>query len=239
MQNNNPAENWKQKLEELDYIPGADFNKKASWEKLQNRMQPKQNTSGKKWHWLAAACLLLIAGTLFLVNTAPDTNISVSQNQDSIHKPGENITADKDADQKPAITITQTATDAGETKKQSPVKIKNEIKNNTWSEAAVIPEIIITEQEQPVAEIKKIILSSPDSTTTASVIMPAVQKKLRLVHINELGIAEDAAAIAAKNRELLFQQNKLYNRAFASVSELNMQDTKSSNGIIIKLNPQK
>lgn len=240
MENNNPAEhiNWKEKLNELDFVPGADFNKNAAWDKLQKRMQKKNKKPVRKWYWLAAACLMCLVISFFLMNTPKHTNLPVSQKQNLIPSTENNIAIKKET---PLINTEQIKeTNTVEIKKPLVFEAdKKQHINNNISAGNELPETVINQPEQPVAELQTEKLQTIDSSSnTTAAIIPA-KKKLKLVHINELGIAEDAGAIAARNRQILFEQNKLYNNGFATIYELNIPQDNNNNGITIKLNPQK
>lgn len=48
---------WKNKLDELDRLPGELLNDKTvSWNKLHNRLREKPRNNKIMWYWVAAAC---------------------------------------------------------------------------------------------------------------------------------------------------------------------------------------
>jgi len=63
IQNNGPS--WQSRLDQLEGLPGENFNASQAWEKLQQRTGSTQRRDKKPWYWAAACILLAIAGLLF------------------------------------------------------------------------------------------------------------------------------------------------------------------------------
>lgn len=62
---------WKNKLGELDSLPGdSAADKNALWERLNNRLQEKPRRSQAVWYWLAAGVMPLVIITLVMMNKA-------------------------------------------------------------------------------------------------------------------------------------------------------------------------
>src|SRR6478672_4133104 len=61
MSNENPnnTPHWRNKLDELENLPGSAFNRDAAWDKLYGRFQGNNKSKKIFWYWIAAACLLL------------------------------------------------------------------------------------------------------------------------------------------------------------------------------------
>ncbi len=58
-ENHNNIEDWRNKLEGLDKLPGETvIDKNASWEKLHERLREKNYNKKIIWYRSAAACLL-------------------------------------------------------------------------------------------------------------------------------------------------------------------------------------
>lgn len=51
---------WATQLDELEKLPGGDFNKEMAWNKLHQRLQPKSGSVAFFWRWSAAAIFLLL-----------------------------------------------------------------------------------------------------------------------------------------------------------------------------------
>ena len=60
MSNENPnnTPHWRNKLDELEHLPGSSFNKDAAWDKLYGRLRGNRKSKKIYWYWIAAACLL-------------------------------------------------------------------------------------------------------------------------------------------------------------------------------------
>ena len=57
----NESFHWKNKLDELDHLPGESHpDKSASWQKLHDRLRPKPAKKRTVWYWIAAAVLLAV-----------------------------------------------------------------------------------------------------------------------------------------------------------------------------------
>ena len=60
MSNENPnnTPQWRNKLDELEHLPGSAFNSDAAWDKLYGRLRGNRKSKKISWYWIAAACLL-------------------------------------------------------------------------------------------------------------------------------------------------------------------------------------
>ena len=54
--NNTP--HWRNKLDELEHLPGSAFNGDAAWDKLYGRLQGNKKSKKMFWYWIAAACVV-------------------------------------------------------------------------------------------------------------------------------------------------------------------------------------
>ena len=70
---------WKNKLEDLESLPGETFNKEAVWEKLHARLQPKAKNKRITWYWIAAACLFFAFFISFFISNKKE-NVLVKNN---------------------------------------------------------------------------------------------------------------------------------------------------------------
>lgn len=71
--------NWKNKLEELEGSAGDVFDKEASWEKLYSRLHSKPNNKKIIWYWAAAACLFFALFISFFFSNKKE-NVLVKNN---------------------------------------------------------------------------------------------------------------------------------------------------------------
>jgi hypothetical protein len=184
MSNENPnnTPHWRNKLDELEHLPGSTFNRGAAWDKLYGRL--RGNKRGKRifWYWIAAACLLL---GLIITLLNQNKNISQPENKETAIKKA------KEIDQ-PVLRIDETNREKPETD----IKLINDkIVSTSNKPAQKIRRIIATEvagklqsndvvinypEQEPIAKPLQIVKNS----TAAAV---PRKKKLNVVHINELG----------------------------------------------------
>lgn len=177
--------NWRSKLEELSSLPGENQpDKNASWEKLHAHMGGKRPNRKALWYWVAAACLLLalmIPAMIFNKKAHQVDNVTIKQ------KPSE------------IKTTVATRFDKIDSIKNSRIvlPVENEIlvaakSNKTGSE--IIPrnkidKLRLTDTvsaQNLVAEASNNSLQPIDNSSYLAAIIP-LNKKLKVVHINELG----------------------------------------------------
>src|SRR5262244_4018272 len=60
MSNENPSNtpHWRDKLDDLDHLPGSTFSRDAAWDKLHGRLRGNKKSKKIVWYWIAAACFL-------------------------------------------------------------------------------------------------------------------------------------------------------------------------------------
>lgn len=170
MSNEAHNKDWISKLDGLDHAAGeAVLDKNAAWDRLHTRMQSKQRKSKALWYWAAAACL--VAACLI------PALLTHKQKYTGVHIP-------------PAITSRHLDTPATLvlSKKEVPVKVVKEMNKQiaTQQELAVI--LPAVNPTNITATLKKDTLQITD-TMLAAVPAIATPKKMRVVHINELGEA--------------------------------------------------
>jgi hypothetical protein len=184
MQNENRNNfHWKNKLDDIDSLPGDGIaDKNAAWEKLHARLGGQPRRKIAIWYWAAASILLLVLIAV-LVPRPATTELATNNSQ--------LITPQKPANEKPANELAETAnlvTTVPKTTIPQQVHlqaqkmvttvenepINNVVANNTTAEIIVtVPPVL---QLLPVADTPANILA-----------MAPVKKKLKVVHINELG----------------------------------------------------
>ena len=186
MSNENPNNTspWRNKLDELEDLPGSAFNKDAAWDKLYGRLRGNKGNKKMLWYWIAAACLL--AGLLIaLLNY--DKNTSQPVNKETVMK-----------QQLKEI-------------KKSVLKVEEVNKNESENNAGLIKNKIVTTSNKPIQRSRRtptevattknhpddIVINYPEkepivrpwqiiNTNPATAVLPQ-KKKLNVVHINELG----------------------------------------------------
>jgi hypothetical protein len=184
MQNENPNNfHWKNKLDDTDSLPGEGIaDKNAAWEKLHARLGGQPRRKIAIWYWAAASILLLVLMAV-LVPRPATTELATNNGQVTAPK--------KPANQNPANAVAETANVVSTVPKTSipqqvhvqPRKIETTVENvptnnvlvnnNTAENTVTVP---------PVLQL----LSVAD-TSAKILAMAPVKKKLKVVHINELG----------------------------------------------------
>jgi len=177
---------WKSKLEELESLLGETFNKDAAWEKLHERMQGKHRNKKALWYWSAAACLLsaIMISWLFLTNKNETilvkNNPVPKQTQSALpHLLNQNKT-DR------AIVISSLSNE----KKSPPLSVEKSNKINSVFKHDILQLKPVGNKEEKEEFItQKITINAALPVTTAISIVATIpeKKKLKVVHINELG----------------------------------------------------
>ncbi len=233
MSNENPnnTPHWRNKLDELEHLPGSAFNKDAAWDKLYGRLGGNRKSKKISWYWIAAACLLL--GLLItLVNY--DKNTSQSANKETVIK------------QQPKET------------KKPVLKVEEVNKNENQNSAELINDEIAATPNKPIRRNRRIIptkvvtkihsddvvISYPEkkpvvkplqiiNTNPTTAVFPQ-KKKLNVVHINELGDPVIKSSDITRVTDIHSFQLKFGNGEVLSNSPI---ASKSSGLIILKTKP--
>ncbi|MEO6218802.1 MAG: hypothetical protein ABIO81_00135 [Ginsengibacter sp.] len=196
---------WKLKLEDLESLQDDPFNKEASWGKLHNRLQNKSSYKKVMWYWAAAACLLLATLTQWLLsNKKENALIKNDLRQQQIQSPlSPSMPANKDS-----FTVIPLIP----AKKKSPVNpAENDNKIITTIDHKILTfqNVAIKKDEEQSLEpgIINNIITPADPQVNIVAIIPE-KKKLRIVHINELGDpVKEFPALAHKTEKHSFQLN--------------------------------
>jgi len=207
--------NWKDTVEQLNQLPGEPaFDKGAAWDKLQQRLHKKTNTKKIIWYRLSAACLLIgfITTAIFFTKQAANTVVVVSHAKQI-----------KEAVLQPSITqnenknngITGLLTDTNATIHVAVKKDKVMIAATTSiTDLAKVELPNLKQKKVPATEMKIAAPFITDTTASYTASASASMKKLKIVHINELGLPIERETSVAQNHQLLFlQSNHLNNRS--------------------------
>jgi hypothetical protein len=218
-ENPNKAFHWKNKLEELESLPGEIFNKEIVWEKLHARLQPKTKNKKINWYWIAAACLFFALCVSFFLSNKK-----------------ENVLVKNDVPQKKinssSVPIINRDTSAIITSSLNENKIAthsiNKIeKINTAINHKTIPiEIVQGKKEEGISQEIKNNAVMPVDTATSIVTNLPEKKKLKVVHINELGVPVTEPPVIARNSETHSFQLKLLNQEIYTGSSLSSNNTR-------------
>lgn len=190
MQNKKPnSSNWKDKLEDdTAFAAGELPETNAAWEKLYNRMH-KPRRKKAIWYWMAAASLF--TGIFFTVI------ISQQQQPQSINavvkaiaeKQIDKSVSDKKENEKPIAVVIEN--------KKEDVK---QIHKTAMRKTALIPEQKeqqltvnndIKISEAPTASLTVEVNQLNDTASSTQIVFIQPKPKLKVVHINELGNANE------------------------------------------------
>jgi len=201
---------WKNKLDELEILPGETFNKEMVWNKVHDRLHRKSGKKKTVWYWAAAAILLflLIIPLLTLHKSEPQvvkTETIVKQSNEII-KPGS--TDDEN--------YTVKSINNGTTSKDKTITVENKLnqKNHIDITYDVSGKIRFKDSAsiiQFATETNTKSLQPIDTFSNIAITIPP-KKKLKVVHINELGDPVEEPPTMARNADNHSFQLKLANQ---------------------------
>ncbi|MFI5134169.1 MAG: hypothetical protein ACHQEB_07530 [Chitinophagales bacterium] len=184
MSNENPnSSHWRNKLEDLEHVPGETYNKNAAWDKLHERLRGKQSSKKILWYWVAAACLLFVLMIAFInyykggsKRSNNETATQHSKKTDSLISVANEENRDININTAPPlkdkiVTIT----------KKPDKKDQHTVSVQSISHARFNDTVSIHLQDPAIKALQIV-----DATSTAATALPS-KKKLDVVHINELG----------------------------------------------------
>ena len=203
--------NWKDRLEDSNNLSAETLSdKNAAWEKLHNRLRENSNSKKAVWYRAAAACLLLaILIPLMLVhnfkNNVVKNNIEKGIIQEPELKKAELLTKGAIA-AAPAVLV------------EKKRKVKSKIKNYNFSTIAVTNKQPSEINNHFQIEANKIVLPLPkiDSTVATHFEIAQARKKLKVVHLNEIGDPVEAPSDIAHHTDLHLFQLQLATRQIYS-----------------------
>ena len=199
-ENRNNTIKWKSKLDELDSLPGETLpDKNAMWEKLHGRIDGRKNIRKIFWYRAAAACLLIALMIPGMLSRKIKNNI-VQYKVLPIQIKGPAIHEELYLKKKDTIAAISSAP----VEKKSALKI--EVNNNRNAIADSNKERIESKDQIVVDQISSVIVT--DSPVLSIALMP-LKKKLKVVHINELGDPVEVSPDVANRKDLHSFQLKL------------------------------
>ena len=179
---------WRNKLEEVDSLPDLIFtDKNVAWEKLHNRLHQQPRRIKAVWYWTAAACLLtavivpLITANKKQPPIVNNNPVSTIRKNITLLEPlpiKENLSTAFSSHKKIAVTrVNQRGADKKIIVTNTVVKSVSDYTTSIEQEnKPVTASILIQPLQIPIDKIK----------TEVAVVE---KKKLKVVHVNELGDA--------------------------------------------------
>lgn len=183
-ENLNNTPNWKQKLETADSFPGeAVYNKKAAWEKLHARLGGKTRRKKPVWYWMAAACItfaLIIPLVYSIRNNQQQTTSTVKEKQVLVETSPTTTIEKKDS-----VPVRSVSIDINQ-KKSSVISHQALAKMNDGSKEKKLRLTYTVSPKNLIPEMESNFITPIDTLSSLATIQPE-KKKLKVVHINELG----------------------------------------------------
>jgi len=207
---------WKDKLANLEELAEEKFNKEASWEKLHLQLEPKAKSKRIIWYWMAAACLLLAFFISFFISNKKENELV----KNNLMKKDINSLSTQD---KPEINKdTSSIIYSLSIKSKTPVNSIKE-RNKTIRHKNLSTEIIQNKKEEITAKEINTKAVMPVDTAIGIVASLPEKKKLKVVHVNELGDpVSESSNIARHNEQHSFQfkimNQQVYTRSSSAVT---------------------
>ena len=208
--NEKPGNTWKNKLEDVESLPQETLNSKdAAWEKLYARLAEKPRNKKIVWYWFAAASVLTAILVSSIMINKPTT--STAQHNKTPDKK-ESVTKKDQPVKNISSTITNTET---KVQLQKSTVVKKEVRKPATVDTQPAEQFAINDQQNSEDQTSTT-PAAIDTSAMATISLPPVQKKLKVVHVNELGEVVEFPADVAHGSDLhLFQlklaQQEIYN----------------------------
>ncbi len=208
----NSPSGWKNKLDELDCLPGEMMpDNNSAWQKLNSRLQDKKRSRKALWYWAAAALLPVCMLSFWLISNKKHN----TEDTATVHKQTKgNDTAGllfTDIDTVTAIRIIK---DEMKPVVHTRAKIEDAIPGTAAVKEPVTgidtSDIVIV--QQPIIPVQPV-----DTTAITAAIVPA-KKKLKVVHINELNEPGLPARVAFPGEDYSVLQFRLINQQVYTTS---------------------
>lgn len=225
---------WKNKLDELDNLPSEPLmGKMAAWEKLHTRLRHKPRVRKTTWYWTAAACVLISAGLAWFYTSERVSNAATGKNQYQTVK-SVNDTAMVN---KATVRVDTPRTTFTTRNTQQPHTVLKHKKNQVFINDVVIGKPDLPYRNIPMESLPENVVdtNTPPDTLQAELTkaIPA-RKKLRVIHINELGKGMEQELQYVKTASPTVIQGKYLKDDLPAFS---LGKNASDNFIKIKLSP--
>jgi len=207
----NTQNNWRGLLENADHFPNETLhNKNEAWEKLYARLHNKPRYKLASWYWVAAICLLAVTITVLLVMNKQKNQPLVINHPSPVNNPVPAIAKKSiEENNRKLVPIP---------KQQEQLVSNPRLKKNTTAvkiESTLSSLVLDSTINSSPAKIA--VTSNPhfDSSIIAPITAVTAKKKLRVVHINEMGqpVEESTAnkSIERHGFEFRIINNEVYN----------------------------
>jgi hypothetical protein len=186
---------WKNKLGELESSASDVFNKEASWSKLHIRLQTRQKNKKAIWYWLAAACLFFALVISFFLTNKKE-NVLVKNNPEQ-----KNINSSSFQHVPIVHKDTSAIISSSLIENKIPVHSINDIEkvNTVLNHKIIRTEIVQDKKEENITrELINNAVMPVDTAIGVAIKLPE-KKKLKVVHINELGEPAEISPDVARN----------------------------------------
>lgn len=227
MSNDNPnnTPHWRNKLDELEHLPGSSFSSDAAWDQLYGRLRGNKKNKKILWYLIAAASLvfaLMITVLNYHKNTSETLNKETTIKQEKeINKP---MVKDEETNKDKNENRTELINDQIASVPNKPIQRERRV---VATEVHANDSAINYPEQEPIAKSLQIV---KNSTTT---VLPP-KKKLNVVHINELGDPVMESPDITRIEDIHSFQLKFGNGEVLSNSPIT---SKSSGLIILKTKP--
>jgi hypothetical protein len=208
MTNERSNSDWINKLDELERIEETAFNKETSWNKLYERLYLKSGKRKTIWYWLATACLFFV---LFISLFMPHKRESViAKNNLQPNKNNSPLVQHMPIVNKDRSSVVSSLS----VKKKSVSHSTNEIdhRNNSVQNKLLTNEIVMNKKEKEIIPELANSTFIPEATVNNLAANLPGKKKLKVVHINELGDPVAESPNVARNNEQHSFQFKFMNQ---------------------------
>jgi hypothetical protein len=178
MPNEKQNNSWKDRLDQLDQLPGATLAKDAAWDKLYDRLQEKPRRKKMAWYIPAAACLLLVCFVAWMITnkTKQQDGVAAQPPVQKKHSVAEQLQQTAAANVPERIVVVP---------QSSKPKVGRENKSIIPSAGALMYSVPV--HNEPKEEIVMILQPVANDTVAAIITAAAPRKKLKIVHLNEMG----------------------------------------------------
>jgi len=220
--------NWKILLENPDSFHGEIIKHKTeAWEKLYQRLHKKPQRKLSAWYW-AAASLVVAIGTVMLFISREKNQVTVVSGPAVVKTQSPRVNSK-------SLTLIQKNRVVKLTKSKQKTRTTAVQKNNLTGSAHFNknfnPDSVITQLTELVTS--PTIINDSSAIHSVTVTIPA-KKKLRVVHLNEIGQPAEESTVNNKFRErhgfgLRVSSGEIYNPVYGSSTNNGLILTKRSN----------